>query len=1447
VGKIAKYINIKLLVLLILLSGAMGNTAFAMFQFNSSTTDLGTVRYDPGQTFTVSLEGKNSVNNGYDNLYIAIIRPKLILYAGGSYLKYTKLIKNPMVPVSTITWLTTPLEIATNLSEAAASSLFKIDPKPGNNQKAYDAMHNYDEYENVAYKSAAGFYAHPAQQLRPNLKFVANSLVPDLPIYIINNYGELVSTLYVKICYTPVSNIAGITGQYYGPNNWPDTIWGTFNGRGVGVYSVDLTICDETKSKFYDATGTWQSQASSINLHGSRYLDQSKKYWHYDLPDAAFSERSGHSFVLLSRALNDPPYSVYEEGKELSNGKKFIWDADYPIGESTLMIYSGKGSVFVNGEGLATNMSFIKILSNITDEVSPGSMQMKISGPLADLKANKWISYTNEAFVNLAAGEGRKTIIVDYKDGAQNITTTTHQFVYDKTAPTGEVYINDNLQYTNSGKVTLTLHARDPGGIAASGLSSEVLVGKAGAFTSEAVTWTYTGALDVYEAKITNWSLPFPTQNGTQPVYIKFKDKAGNLSATATDSIILDLNPVGVPTITNPSRTGSVQNITAIEGTTPQDASSRIAYVEVKIMRKNNDVWESWSEYTGWTASEMWKTTASTDNYRHWNLPPTYYNGNLGKYMNNFPAWEEGQTYTITARSVAKTGSVSAPSPESDTRKMTIDRSGAVISSNNITASPDPAKSGTTLTITITDTRDALSMIPYPPDVTVGGWNAAYNYDYNPLHHTLTYRYDVSQYTWNEGGGGHWAEKDREGVNKISVVGQDAAGNTVTGEGTVTFDFTSPTGAITIEGGVANVPSGTGTLNLNLSVSDNLSPANEIHMIIWGNVTSDTSWNQVFEQPYSRSLIGTHDGLKVVYVQYKDKAGNTSEVYSDTIYVGAITGSRVDPFDPLYTSIESFTVTWGTGADKYTIRYKYNNGSWMPWLTDVPAPQTSAVFTATQGEGTYYFQSTSETSGMVESKDPATFDAYMILDRTPPTGTVTIGGDNVRVVGGAKYAKDNSIDLVLSGSDGASGSGLFNKVFITNDNSSWPGAPNKDVTWESGAATVERWLLPSEDGTKTVYVKFLDNAGNITTTATWDSAYYDHSDPQVLSIDTPSSTVDIPTISPISGTARDVIYDPYIGANIKGGSGVNTVEVRIRIDNTEADSGSLPYKWWNGTSWIKGGSTPTGFWLPIIPTPVSGSFPDTWSISSNLPTAWPSGDTKVKIYARAIDKSGRISAVFGPKTVNVNPTAQPSYTINLISGKNWVSVPYHNNYTDAKSLLLDVNGKDGSGNPKSGPITSIVRLNPATQQYESATNVDPIGWIYDPGPNSFPMVEGDGYEITVNQNTSITLHGSHDPNFTFSMTYHSSIGNKHWISVPQESNYANGQLLINSLNGENLVPGTATSITRLNPNNKQFESVTYNDFLGWIYDPGPNPFPVVKGEAFEVTIKANTTWKPTVQ
>ena len=93
-------------------------------------------------------------------------------------------------------------------------------------------------------------------------------------------------------------------------------------------------------------------------------------------------------------------------------------------------------------------------------------------------------------------------------------------------------------------------------------------------------------------------------------------------------------------------------------------------------------------------------------------------------------------------------------------------------------------------------------------------------------------------------------------------------------------DTIAPTGTISINKGAAKTKSRTVTLSL--AATDNAGGSGVSEMCVSNAAASCTAW-----QPYSASrswkLKGTTAGTKTVYVRYKDKAGNVSAVFKDTI------------------------------------------------------------------------------------------------------------------------------------------------------------------------------------------------------------------------------------------------------------------------------------------------------------------------------------------------------------------------------------------------------------------------------------------------------------------------------------------------------------------------------------------------------------------------------------
>jgi hypothetical protein len=127
-----------------------------------------------------------------------------------------------------------------------------------------------------------------------------------------------------------------------------------------------------------------------------------------------------------------------------------------------------------------------------------------------------------------------------------------------------------------------------------------------------------------------------------------------------------------------------------------------------------------------------------------------------------------------------------------------------------------------------------------------------------------------------------------------------------------------------------------------------------------------------------------------------------------------------------YSTTKAWTLTTGDGTKTVYAKFKDGAGSWSTAYTDT-----------------------------------------IVLETVVPTGTITING-------GATYANSTSVTLTLTCNDAGSGCA---QMQFSNDGSTY----SSPETF----STTKAWTLTTGDGTKTVYVKFKDGAGN------WSSAYTD--------------------------------------------------------------------------------------------------------------------------------------------------------------------------------------------------------------------------------------------------------------------------------------------------------------------------------------------------------------------
>jgi len=130
-------------------------------------------------------------------------------------------------------------------------------------------------------------------------------------------------------------------------------------------------------------------------------------------------------------------------------------------------------------------------------------------------------------------GDGKKPVRVVYyaagtpgARGARSVASAEASVVLDREPPRGSVEINDGARYTNRTRITLDLRANDR----TSGLLNVSM-------SNDGVTWS---RWTMYQFT-KDWEIP--PGDGQKKVYVRFRDRAGNISTPVSARIVLDTAP----------------------------------------------------------------------------------------------------------------------------------------------------------------------------------------------------------------------------------------------------------------------------------------------------------------------------------------------------------------------------------------------------------------------------------------------------------------------------------------------------------------------------------------------------------------------------------------------------------------------------------------------------------------------------------------------------------------------------------------------------------------------------------------------------------------------------------------------------------------------------------------------------------------------------------------
>ncbi|MFB9865004.1 Ig-like domain-containing protein [Rufibacter immobilis] len=287
-----------------------------------------------------------------------------------------------------------------------------------------------------------------------------------------------------------------------------------------------------------------------------------------------------------------------------------------------------------------------------------------------------------------------------------------------------------------------------------------------------------------------------------------------------------------------------------------------------------------------------------------------------------------------------------------------------------------------------------------------------------------------------------------QGAHTIYAIATDAAGNTSSKSNTNTFflDTTTPETTITA-GPASSTSSSTATFSFSGSDGSGSGVARFEGSLDGGAFVTVTS---------PMVYTGLNEGSHTLAVRAVDQAGN------------------IDPSPATFTWTVDTTapiVTGVTQNGKYSVDRVISFNEGTATLNGASFASGSQVST----EGTYALVVTDAAGNKTELS--------FVLDKTAPTGTLVINNE-------AAATSSTAVSLTIT-ADAGSGTAVT-QMSLSNNNTIWS-------NWET-FSTTKSWSLTAGAGSKTVYLRLQDEAGNVSTALIKDDILLDLSEPAVVSI-----------------------------------------------------------------------------------------------------------------------------------------------------------------------------------------------------------------------------------------------------------------------------------------------------------------------------------------------------------
>jgi len=291
-----------------------------------------------------------------------------------------------------------------------------------------------------------------------------------------------------------------------------------------------------------------------------------------------------------------------------------------------------------------------------------------------------------------------------------------------------------------------------------------------------------------------------------------------------------------------------------------------------------------------------------------------------------------------------------------------------------------------------------------------------------------------------------------DGVRTMLARFIDAAGNTSEPvSASTTLDTTKPTGTIAFSTpNPSNLPYGVMTL----SAAD----ASGVTQMQF----SRDGINYLAFEPYattkSMTLLPAGDGVKTIYVRFKDAAGNVSDPLSASITVETIKPTGTIAFTTPDPSNLPYGVMTLSAADASGVTQMQFSRDGVNYLAFEPYATTKSMTLLPAGDGvkTVYVRF-KDAAGNIS--DPVSASITVIT--TKPTGTIAFTTPN-----------PSNLPYAVMTLSATSANGQVTQMRFSRDGVNY-------LAFEPYATTKSMTLLPAGEGVKTVYVRFRDVIGNV--------------------------------------------------------------------------------------------------------------------------------------------------------------------------------------------------------------------------------------------------------------------------------------------------------------------------------------------------------------------------------